>query len=63
VRGFEVAEEQACRVPPSSAFVFTYEFSARDRDESVEISSFLAEHGYKVKNVQNWTFLASNPAR
>jgi|HubBroStandDraft_4_1064222.scaffolds.fasta_scaffold05929_4 hypothetical protein len=37
--------------------------AATDRDESVEIRSFLAEHGYKVKNVQNWTFLASNPSR
>lgn len=49
--------------PAGSTFVFAYEFSARDRDELVEISSFLAEHGYKVKNVQNWTLLASNPAR
>lgn len=48
--------------PSGSTFVFAYEFSARDRDELVEISSFLSEHGYKVKNVQNWTFLASNPS-
>lgn len=48
--------------PSGSTFVFAYEFSARDHDELVEISRFLAGHGYKVKNVQNWTFLASNPS-
>ncbi len=53
-------KDKLVQFPSGSTFVFAYEFSARDRDELVEISSFLAEHGYKVKNVQNWTFLASN---
>lgn len=54
-------KDKLVQFPSGSTFVFAYEFSARDRDELVEISSFLIDHGYKVKNVQNWTFLASSP--
>jgi hypothetical protein len=44
-----------------STFDFTYNFSAADRDELVEISDFLWSHGYKVRNLQNWSFLRPDP--
>ena len=56
-------KEKLQQFPAGSTFVFAYEFSARDRNELVEISDFLTGHGYKVKNLQDWPFLRADAAR
>ncbi|MFZ3264689.1 MAG: hypothetical protein WA172_11875 [Terriglobales bacterium] len=50
-------KEKILQLPAGSKFEFTYDFSAADQDELVEISGFLWSHGYKVRNPQNWSFL------
>jgi len=55
-------KEKLLQFPAGSAFQFVYDFSAADRDELVEISNFLWSHGYKVRNMQNWSFLRPDPA-
>jgi hypothetical protein len=50
-------EEKLLQFPAGSSFVFTWDFTARDRDELTEISHFLLSHGYKVDNPQQWDFL------
>ena len=50
-------EDKILRFPVGSTFSFAYDFSAADRRELVEISDFLWMHGYKVSNLQKWSFL------
>ena len=50
-------KDKLLQFPEGSVFEFVYDFSAADRDELVEISNFLWSHSYKVRNLQNWSFL------
>jgi hypothetical protein len=55
-------EDKLLQFPAGSTFGFNPEdFSERDRNELVEIGSFLSEHHYKVE-VQGLPFLAINPS-
>jgi hypothetical protein len=56
-------KEKLLQFPAGSEFVFAYDFTPRERDEIVEISDFLREHGYKVANPWRWPFLAPDPPR
>jgi len=56
-------EEKLLQFPSGSTFLFSSDFSERDRDELVGISNFLQKHGYKVNNNQNWSFLTANTSR
>lgn len=56
-------KDKLLQFPAGSEFVFAYDFTPRDRDEIVEISDFLREHGYKVANPWRWPFLPSEPPR
>jgi hypothetical protein len=53
----ERLKEKLLQFPTGSSFYFAGDFSGRDRDELIAISDFLWSHGYKVRNLQNWTFL------
>ena len=50
----QMLKEKLLQFPAGSSFQFTWEFTARDRDDIMEIASFLRTHGYKVNNVQQW---------
>ena len=56
-------KEKLLQFPAGSEFVFAYDFTPRDRDEIVEISDFLRQHGYKVTNPWHWPFLPADPPR
>jgi hypothetical protein len=53
----QALKEKLLQFPAGSAFHFVYDFGPADHDELVEISDFLWSHGYKVRNLQNWSFL------
>lgn len=57
----KLLKDKLLQFPAGSSFVFAYDFSARDRDELTEISNFLWDHGYKVRNTQEWAFLRPDP--
>ncbi len=56
-------QEKLLQFPAGSEFTFAYEFTPRDREEIVEISDFLRQHGYKVANPWHWPFLPADPPR
>jgi hypothetical protein len=56
-------KEKILQFPVGSGFEFTYEFTAADREEMVEIATFLRSHGYTVGNPQEWSFLQPDPPR
>jgi hypothetical protein len=53
-------KEKLLQFPEGSTFQFAWNFNAGDREELVEISDFLWNHGYKVRNYQNWSFLRAD---
>jgi hypothetical protein len=55
----QALKDKLLQFPAGSEFGFAYDFTPRDRDEIVEISNFLREHGYKVANPWHWPFLAA----
>jgi hypothetical protein len=50
-------KDKIIQFPPGSTFVFAYGLSARDRNELIEISNFILDHGYKRRKVQEWVSL------
>jgi hypothetical protein len=56
-------KQKILQLPAGSSFDFAYDFSAADRDELVEVSDFLWNRGYMVRNSQNWNFLRPDPPR
>jgi hypothetical protein len=59
----QALKNKLLQFPTGSSFDFAWDFSARDRDELVQISDFLWHHGYTVKNPQKWDFLRADPPR
>jgi hypothetical protein len=59
----QALKDKMLQFPVGSSFEFAWNFSARDRDELVEISDFLWSRGYTVKNPQKWDFLRADPPR
>jgi hypothetical protein len=59
----QALKNKLLQFPAGSTFQFAWNFSARDRDELVEISDFLWKHGYVVNNYQKWDFLRPDPPR
>jgi hypothetical protein len=54
----QALKDKLLQFPGGSEFVFAWDFTPRDRDEIVEISDFLRQHGYKVANPWHWPFLS-----
>jgi len=54
-------KEKLLQFPSGSTFVFGYDFTARDQNELNEISGFLREHGYEVR--QDWASLGADAGR
>ena len=61
--GLRTLKEKLLQFPVGSTFDFAYDFTARDRDEIVAIGDFLWDHGYKVRNGQQWPFLKPDPSQ
>jgi hypothetical protein len=59
----QALKDKLLQFPVGSSFDFAWNFSARNRDELVEISDFLWNHGYTVRNPQKWDFLRADPPR
>jgi hypothetical protein len=59
----QALKDKLLQFPVGSSFNFAWDFSARHRDELVEISDFLWNHGYTVRNPQKWDFLRADPPR
>jgi len=56
-------KEKISQFPKGSLFGFTYDFSAADKDEVLEIITFLRDHGYKVVGPHTWSFWPADSAR
>jgi hypothetical protein len=56
-------KEKMLEFPAGSSFDFGSEFSAADSNELAAISEFAISHGYKITNLQNWSFLRSGASR
>lgn len=50
-------KEKLLQFPAGSSFSFAYDFSPKYESEILEITRFLREHGYKVRNAYDWKFL------
>lgn len=47
--------------PAGSTFDFAWDFTAADRDELLEIGTFLRTHGYRIGSTHDWSFLQPDP--
>jgi hypothetical protein len=54
-------KQKILQFPVGSTFDFAWDFTAADRDEILEIGTFLRSHGYRVGNTHEWTFLRPDP--
>ncbi|HUZ97205.1 MAG TPA: hypothetical protein VMU57_20055 [Edaphobacter sp.] len=54
-------KDKISQFPAGSTFDFAWDFSAADRDEILEIGTFLRTHGYRVGNTHDWSFLRPDP--
>jgi hypothetical protein len=54
-------KEKIAQFPAGSTFGFAWDFTAADRDEAMEIGTFLRSHGYKIGGTHDWSFLRPDP--
>jgi sugar lactone lactonase YvrE len=54
-------KQKILQFPAGSTFDFAWDFTEADRNEVVEIGTFLRGRGYRVGNTHRWTFLQSDP--
>jgi sugar lactone lactonase YvrE len=54
-------KEKILQFPKGSTFDFAWDFTAADRDQVVEIGTFLRSHGYRVGSAHEWSFLQPDP--
>jgi len=56
-------EDKIQQFPKGSSFGFAYDFSDADKDEILEIITFLGSHGYKVIGSHTWSFWPTDSAQ
>jgi hypothetical protein len=56
-------ENKILQFPKGSSFGFAYDFSAADKDEILEIITFLRAHGYRAVGSHTWSFWPTDSAR